>query len=170
MSEEDDLIRIVDDPIDVRRLRARVDDPRAGAVATFEGVVRDHNRGVAVDHLEYEAYAAMAEKEFARIVGEARSRWPLHRLAVVHRVGRLEIGEVAVAVVVSASHRAAAFDACRWIIDRLKEQAPIWKKEFGADGSHWLEGPEVEVAGDEEAEGDEAVGSEPGGRARIEPP
>lgn len=156
MSDED-LVRIVDETIDVAALRRRVEDPRAGAVATFEGVVRDHNRGVAVDRLEYDAYAPMAEKEIAGIVDAARERWQLHRLAVVHRVGRLEVGEVAVAVVVSSSHRATAFDACRYVIDRLKERAPIWKKEFGADGSHWLEGPEDVVtgggAGGEEGDG-----------------
>lgn len=132
--------RLTEEPIDVAELRQRVADPAAGAVATFEGVVRDHHRGRAVDRLEYEAYAPMVEAVFREVVEEAVERWPLRRVAVRHRVGDLAVGEVAVAVAVSADHRAEAFEACRYLIDRIKARAPIWKKEFGPDGSRWVEG------------------------------
>ncbi len=113
---------------------------RAGAVATFEGTVRDHHEGKAVSHLEYEAHSPMAVAVIEQIVAEAAERWDVERIAVRHRLGRLEIGEVSVAIAVSSAHRATAFGAMRYVIDTLKARAPIWKRETGPDGSFWVEG------------------------------
>jgi molybdopterin synthase catalytic subunit len=104
-------------------------------------VVRDHNQGRAVLHLEYEAYEEMALTELGSIEAEARRRWPVTDLRILHRLGRMEIGETSVAVAVAAPHRAEAFEACRFAIDTLKQTVPIWKKEFYADGAVWIEGP-----------------------------
>jgi len=127
-------------PIDVRAVEAAVRHPGAGAVCTFQGVVRDHNLGRPVDHLAYEAYPEMAEPELRRIAAEAEARWPGVRLAIVHRLGRLEIGEASVVIAASHAHRAEAFEACRYAIDTLKATVPIWKKEVWADGEAWVEG------------------------------
>lgn len=124
-------------------LARRVASPRAGAVATFEGVVRDHHAGKPVAHLEYEAYGPMAEKLLREVATEAASRWPIEAIAVSHRTGRLEIGEVSVAIAVSSAHRGDAFDALRYTIDHLKARVPVWKRETGPDGSHWIEGPDI---------------------------
>lgn len=130
------------EPIDSLQLSALVTEPSIGAVVTFAGVVRDHNLGRQVGYLEYEAYAEMAEAKMQQVVAEARERWPAIRgVAVVHRTGRLEIGEMAVLVAVAAPHRDdGAFEAARYVIDRTKEIVPIWKKESWADGEEWLEG------------------------------
>ena len=133
------LIEITIDPLDPRRLEAAVANPGAGAICTFTGVVRDNSDGVAVTHLEYEAYREMAELEMARIAHEIIQRWPDARVAMAHRTGRLEIGEASVVVSVSCPHRAEAFEACRQGIDRLKESAPIWKKEITEKGDSWRE-------------------------------
>ncbi len=126
-------------PIPVAALRAALESPRAGAVATFEGTVRNHHRDRAVLRLAYQAFDRMAEREGARIVEEARSTHAIEQALCVHRIGELAIGDVAVWVGVSAAHRDAAFAACRWIIDEIKQRVPIWKKEFYADGeSEWL--------------------------------
>jgi molybdopterin synthase catalytic subunit len=111
----------------------------AGAVATFLGVVRDRNLGRRVLCLEYEAHGRLAERTFARIDGEIRERWPAAQLALHHRVGRLAIGEVSVAIAVASSHRAEAFAACRYAIERVKQIAPVWKHEFFEDGDIWIE-------------------------------
>ncbi len=108
-----------------------------GALAVFVGTVRDHHRGRKVLHLEYSAYPEMAEKEMAAIEREALETFEIRELQMVHRVGRLELGEASVAVVVAAAHRAAAFEACRFVIDTLKERVPIWKKEFFEGGEAW---------------------------------
>lgn len=127
-------------PIDAAALRARLDHPAAGAACVFEGVVRDHNEGRAVRGLRYEAYAELAQAEGARIVAAAQARWPLLAVAVVHRTGELAIGDLAVWVGVAAAHRAAAFEACRFLIDETKTRVPIWKHEAYADGggARWL--------------------------------
>jgi molybdopterin synthase catalytic subunit len=134
-------LEITVEPLDARRLEAAVMHPGAGGVCTFIGVVRDSSRGESVTHLEYEAYAEMAIAQMRAIVTEISERWPEARVAMAHRTGRLEIGEASVVVSVSCPHRAQAFEACRWGIDRLKESVPIWKKEFAASGSTWIEGP-----------------------------
>ena len=138
-----ELIEITPEPLDPRRLEAAVTHPGAGAICTFTGIVRDNSRGEAVTHLEYEAYTGMAEDQMRAICSEIADRWPDARVAVAHRVGRLEIGEPSVVVSVSSPHRAEAIAACKWGIDRLKESVPIWKKEFAAGGAAWIEGADA---------------------------
>jgi molybdopterin synthase catalytic subunit len=111
-----------------------------GAVATFLGLVRNHNAGRSVRYLEYEAYEPLAVKAFERIAAEVATRWPSVRLALHHRVGHLEIGEASVAIAASSAHRADAFAACRYAIERVKQIAPIWKREFFEGGDIWIEG------------------------------
>lgn len=111
-----------------------------GAVVTFLGLVRNHNMGRSVRHLEYDAYEPLALKTFQRITDEVNSRWPGVRLAVQHRVGRLEIGEASVAIAAASPHRADAYAACRYTIERIKQIAPIWKREFFEGGDIWIEG------------------------------
>lgn len=137
------MFEIVTEPISTERLHEAVDDPGAGAVCTFLGVVRDHNLGRRVDYLEYEAYPEMAVPAMQRIAEEIRARWDVRDIAMLHRIGRLEIGEASVGIAVSSAHRAEAFAACRYAIDRLKETVPIWKKEVWADGEEWIEGTAI---------------------------
>jgi molybdopterin synthase catalytic subunit len=111
-----------------------------GAVATFLGVVRNHNVGRSVRYLEYEAYEPLALKSFERIAGEVVARWPGVRVALHHRIGRLAIGEASVAIAAASAHRADAFGACRYTIERVKQIAPIWKHEFFDGGDVWIEG------------------------------
>jgi len=134
------MIRLQSESIRVERLLEAVGGDQNGAVTLFLGTVRDHNRGRRVLYLEYEAYAEMAEAEMARLAEEASSRFEITSVAVVHRTGRLEIGEASVAVAVSAPHRGAALDACRYVIDALKERVPIWKREVFEGGEVWIEG------------------------------
>ena len=136
-------IRVSSEAISAAVLARQVTSHRAGAVATFEGVVRAHHQGKAVSFLEYEAYVPMTEVMLRDIAERACRRWKIEAVAVHHRVGRLEIGEVSVAIAVSAAHRAEAFEASRYVIDTLKEEAPIWKRETGADGAFWVEGPDL---------------------------
>ncbi|MCF3651726.1 molybdenum cofactor biosynthesis protein MoaE [Synoicihabitans lomoniglobus] len=127
--------RIISQPIQPAALL----HPQAGACATFEGWVRNHNEGQAVDSLEYEAFAELAEKEGERVLAEARERFDLLAVEAVHRVGHLQIGDLAVWVGVAAAHRGPAFDACRYIIDELKARVPIWKREHYASGeTTWI--------------------------------
>ena len=128
-----------DRPLDVGEVVRRVSGPDAGGVVTFLGQVRDNARGRAIDHLEYEAYAGMAERELDRIAAEAAERWPGVRVAVAHRTGVLAIGDLAVVVAAASAHRGEAFEACRFTIDTLKERVPIWKKEVATDGAYWVE-------------------------------
>ena len=129
------MFRIGGAPIDPRELEAGLADPAYGGVVTFLGVVRDRaDDGRRVDGLHYESYEPMALAEFAAIAAEAHERFGTERLAIAHRVGDLQVGEIAVAVVAAARHRGTAFDACRYAIDELKRRAPIWKKERYADG------------------------------------
>ena len=126
-------------PIDITTLAASVHAPGPGAVATFVGLVRDHHAGREVASLSYSAYGAMAEKICADVCAEAQARWQVH-VALAHRLGKLAIGETAIAVAVASGHRDAAFDACRWIVDQVKSRAPIWKRERYADGSEaWVD-------------------------------
>jgi len=117
-----------------------VETTGSGAVATFVGLVRDHNQGRRVLHLVYEAYAPLAERSLARIVDEARQHWPSAVVAVHHRTGRLEIGEASVAIAAASPHRADAFAACRYAIERVKQIVPIWKHEYFEGGDVWIEG------------------------------
>jgi molybdopterin synthase catalytic subunit len=139
------LCEITHAPLDDDRLVALVERPEAGAIVTFAGVVRNHSRGRTVLYLEYDAYREMAERQMHKIAAEAARRWEC-RIAVQHRVGRLEIGEPSVLVAVSSAHRAAAFEACRYVIDTLKETVPIWKKEVWEGGEVWIEGEEQRPA------------------------
>lgn len=126
-------------PLDIASLRAQVLDRRAGGYASFEGWVRDHHAGRAVDGLDYEAYAALAEREGERVIAEAKARFEVIEACCAHRVGTLAIGDMAVWVGVSAAHRGAAFDACRYIIDETKRRVPIWKREHYREGdADWL--------------------------------
>ncbi len=120
-------------------LLERVVGPDCGGVVTFSGVVRNRARGEAIDHLVYEAYTPLAEKELRMILGQVRERWPDVRLALCHRIGRLEIGDAAVMIAAASPHRADAFEACRFAIDSLKQTVPIWKKEFAESGAYWVE-------------------------------
>jgi len=124
------------EPIDVAALGAPA--AQDGAACTFVGVVRDHNAGRAVTHLEYEAFEEMALPLLQEIAAEARRRWPVTDVRIVHRLGRLEIGEASVAVAVASPHRAEAFEACRYAIDTLKQTVPVWKKEHFEDGEVWV--------------------------------
>ena len=117
---------------------AAVRHDAAGAIATFAGLVRDHNDGLPVVKLEYEAYASMAVAELARIADEITREIPGVRLAAVHRVGALVVGDVAIVCAASAPHRAEAFAACRALVDRIKARVPIWKREHGPDGAYWV--------------------------------
>jgi molybdopterin synthase catalytic subunit len=128
-----------DGPIDVGKVVARVSGPGMGGIVTFIGAVRNRARGRDIRHLEYESYPEMAEREMDRIAREAAERWPGTRVAIAHRAGHLEIGDIAVVVVAAAPHRAEAFEACRYAIDTLKECVPIWKKEVATDGEYWVD-------------------------------
>jgi molybdopterin synthase catalytic subunit len=128
-----------DRPLDPAAVIARVAGPGMGGIVVFVGAVRDEARGRSIRHLEYEAYPGMAEREMDRVADEAAQRWPGARVAIAHRTGHLEIGELAVVVAAAAPHRAEAFAACRFAIDTLKERVPIWKKEFASDGEYWVD-------------------------------
>ena len=134
------MTRLQTDPIDTSALVAETRGDGDGAVSLFLGTVRNVNAGKRVLFLEYQAYAGMAEREMERIAADAIARFGVTRVAIVHRVGRVEIGEASVAIAVAASHRAASMDACRFVIDTLKTSVPIWKREHFADGAVWIEG------------------------------
>lgn len=134
-------IRVSEGLIEPGPLAAEVGDAGAGAVVVFLGTVRDHSPGKAgITHLEYEAYTEQVEAKIAEIVAEAGNRWPILRAVVEHRIGQVEVGEASVGVAVSSPHRAEAFEAARFLIDELKERAPIWKKEHWPGGAEWVEG------------------------------
>lgn len=132
------MIGVQSEAIETDAVLAAVEGASEGGVVLFLGRVRDHARGRGVTHLDYEAYAPMAESELRALAEEARAQHGAARVALVHRTGRLEPGEVAVAIAVASAHRAQAFAACSWLIDRVKERVPIWKKEWYADGSQWI--------------------------------
>ena len=135
------LLRIGAEPLDLAGTVAALSaGPADGAVATFLGLVRNHHLGRSVTHLEYEAYEPLALKAFERIAGEIAGRWPSARLALHHRIGRLEIGEASIAIAARSPHRGDAFAACRYAIERVKQIAPIWKHEFFDGGEVWIEG------------------------------
>ena len=133
-----ELVAVTSEPLDVGAVYAALEGAGQGAVVLFVGRVRDHTAERDVTHLDYEAYAGMAESELHTLAAEARAEHGAEGVALVHRVGRLEIGEAAVIVAASAGHRPAAFEAARWLIDTLKQRVPIWKREHFGDGSEWI--------------------------------
>ena len=135
-----DLIQLGRDPIDAAALVHYVRTDSDGAIVTFDGCVRDHSHGRRTLYLDYEAYESMALAKLTEIATEIHAKFAIDRIAVAHRLGRLEIGETSVFIAVSAAHRAPAFEACRYAIDTLKRIVPIWKKEYFADGAVWADG------------------------------
>lgn len=135
-----DLISLVHEPIDAAALVQHVRTAGDGAVVTFDGCVRNHSHGRATMYLDYEAYESMALAKMREIAAEVHAQFEVDRVAMAHRLGRLEIGATSVFIAVSAPHRAAAFDACRFAIDTLKRSVPIWKKEYFEDGAVWADG------------------------------
>jgi len=136
----DDFYRITREPISTQKLADELKAPEDGAVVIFEGIVRNNSMGRKTLCLEYEGYERLATGKMAEIGREIREKFPIDRLGMIHRLGRLEIGETSVAIIVTSAHRRAAFEACRYAIDRLKQIVPIWKKEFFEDGAVWAEG------------------------------
>ena len=134
------MFEITRERIDAQALADAVARPDAGGIAVFLGVVRNNNLGREVDHLEYDAYPEMAERQMRVIAEEVQGRWPIAAIAMRHRIGRLEIGEASVGIAVSSAHRKEAIEACHYAIDRRKQIVPIWKKEVWADGEEWIEG------------------------------
>jgi molybdopterin synthase catalytic subunit len=134
------MIKVSAEPLSVDEAMREVARPDCGAVAVFVGTVRNHHEGKRVLRLSYSAFKEMAEKELARIAVEAKARWEVGAVHLAHRTGELAIGEASVVVAVSAPHRAAAFDACRYAIEELKKTAPIWKEEFTDTGKQWVSG------------------------------
>jgi len=132
------MFRVTDKAIDLQELVNFVGDPEAGAIATFIGTTRNNNEGRKVIALDYEAYPEMAEKELARIGAEARAKWSIGRMAIVHRLGPVQITEASVIIAVSSAHRDAAFAACRFAIEEIKKTVPIWKKEVYEGGEVWI--------------------------------
>jgi molybdopterin synthase catalytic subunit len=135
-----DLFRVGEEQLEAASVAASVQDHRCGAIATFVGTVRNHNAGRTVRWLDYEAYAPLAVRSFSRIADEARERWPDVRLAIHHRIGRVEIGEASVVIAAASPHRADAFGAARYAIERIKQITPIWKHEHFDGGDTWIEG------------------------------
>lgn len=139
VGERAGIIRLQDATIDPNAIANAIRTSADGALVVFTGYVRDHSRGNEVRALVYEAYGQMAIRQMEQLADEARKRWPITDLAVVHRVGTLQVGEISVVIAVAASHRGEAFDACEWLIDELKHSVPIWKKEIYTEGEAWIE-------------------------------
>ena len=140
MTVEEDKIELVREAIDTASLTRYVRGEQDGAIVTFDGFVRNQSHGRMTRYLEYEAYEPMAMGKMKEIAAYIHEHYRIHRLAMVHRLGRLEIGETSVLIVVASAHRSAAFEACRWLIDTLKRTVPIWKKEHFEDGAVWADG------------------------------
>ena len=138
--EPEDKVVLTREPIDSPKLIAEIKTGEDGAVAVFDGIVRNHSRGRSTLHLDYEAYEEMALSQMRLLAVQARERFGVRQVTLIHRLGHLEIGETSVLIIVASAHRAAAFDACRWLIDTLKKTVPIWKKETFADGAVWAPG------------------------------
>ena len=132
------MFRVTDKPINLQELVDYVTDPEAGAIVPFIGTTRNNNEGRTVIALDYEGYRDMAEKQLARIGEEAKKQWPICKMAIVHRLGPVKIGEASVIIVVSSAHRDAAFAASRFAIEEIKKTVPIWKKEVFEGGAEWL--------------------------------
>ena len=136
------MIDLTDSPIDAASLLASVQDPSCGAAVLFVGSVRDQTGDRPVTRMHYDAHPALARKELQAVADEVAKRWPTVRLAMVHRIGDVQLAEASVAVAAAAPHRVEAFEAGRYAIDTLKERVPIWKKEFSPDGNEWIHGEE----------------------------
>lgn len=139
------MIELREDALSPDVCLAAVRRSGSGGIVLFIGSVRDFSEGHEIEHLEYEAYVPMAEEKLQQVIDEACERWPVQAMAIQHRLGRLEIGDDAVVIAVACPHRAEAFAACRYAIDRIKEIVPIWKKEFSPDGAVWVGGPGSEI-------------------------
>ncbi len=143
---DDGLFQVTTETLEPQRLVDAVRKDESGAVALFYGIARNHSEGRRVRALEYDAYPSMAERKLREVADEVRARWPITDIGVLHRIGRLAIGETSLLVAVSASHRAEAFEACHYAVDRIKEIVPIWKKEIWEDGEGtWVTGHQVEL-------------------------
>ena len=142
------MFEVTDQPLDPAPLVASVRRDESGAVALFYGVVRNENMGRGVLYLEYDAYPEMALKKMREVAEEVRAKFPITDIGIMHRIGRLEIGETSLLVAVSSGHRKEAFEACHYAVDRIKQIVPVWKKEVWEDGEEWIEGhvPEVRPA------------------------
>jgi MoaE-MoaD fusion protein len=138
--DRDDIFEITREPIDITDLRARLLEGDSGAAVIFDGVVRNNTKGRRTLYLEYEGYTEMALKTMAQIGREVHEKWAINRFGVIHRLGRIEISESSIIIMVTSAHRKIAFEACHYAIDRLKKIVPIWKKEFFEDGEVWVEG------------------------------
>ncbi len=133
-------------PINIQKIIDSVTTPESGGIDVFIGITRNHSKHRPVLFLEYEAYEPMALKTMDQIEQEARSKWQLHKVAIVHRIGKVDVGESSVAIAVSSAHRKEAFEACRFLIDKLKQTVPIWKREYFADGTiEWSQSPHTEA-------------------------
>ena len=149
-SDEQPLVRLVHERIVPHDVVPRLERPEDGAIVIFDGIVRNHSRNRRTLRLEYEAYEDMALAKLQELASQSREKFAIRNLAIIHRLGRIEIGESSVLIAVFSAHRAPAFEACRWVIDTLKRTVPIWKKEFFEDGAIWADGepfPEPLVAG-----------------------
>ena len=135
-----DFFELTTDPIDIGAAARRVVPPECGATVTLDGYVRQFTKGRETLYLVYEAYAPMALKEMQKLIGQAKQDFEISHVGIIHRLGKLEIGETSVVISVAAPHRKAAFDACEWLIRELNRTVPIWKKEVYADGEEWIEG------------------------------
>ena len=138
--DETSAVALTHDPIDAAKLVDEAKKAEDGAVVVFDGIVRNHSRGRRTLHLDYEAYEKMALRQMRELAGKALKRFAIRQVTMVHRLGRLEIGETSVLIIVASAHRSAAFEACRWLIDTLKTTVPIWKKETFEDGAVWAPG------------------------------
>jgi MoaE-MoaD fusion protein len=141
LSAEAKLFFLTREPIDGNKIASQIKKPEDGALVLFEGIVRNNSQGKAVRFLEYDAYERMALKKLEELGTESLKQFDVSAVAIVHRLGHMEIGECSVVIAVASAHRGAAFDACRFIIDTLKKVVPVWKKEFYEDGEVWIEGP-----------------------------
>ena len=141
------MVKLVSERINIDEVLAAVENPSTGAVALFLGRVRDHAEGHDVLRMDYEAYPEMAIRKMQEIEDEIVRRWPTQNVALVHRIGNLDLGDVSVVAAVACAHRKEAFEACRYAIDTLKETVPIWKKEYFAHGEAWVEGVTPKTGG-----------------------
>ncbi|MGA9769204.1 MAG: molybdenum cofactor biosynthesis protein MoaE [Blastocatellia bacterium] len=145
--EDQDIFEITREPIDISSLRARLLTGESGAVVIFDGVARNNTKGRRTLYLEYEGYTEMALKMMSQILTEIREKWSINRAGIIHRLGRIDISESSVVIVVTSAHRRVAFEACQYGIDRLKKIVPIWKKEYFEDGEIWVENEEAITKG-----------------------